>query len=155
VQHFDTGYGSIRYLPAASMRVVAASVLVVFLFVCSTRARKPELVVETGHSHAVLSVAFSPDGRTLASGSGDYSIKLWDVASSLELRALPGHTVPVLSVAFSPDSRTLAPGSSDNTIKLWDVANGLELRSLTGHAIGVGTIAFSSDGLTWLRWRCA
>ena len=79
------------------------------------------------------SVAFSPDGRTIASGSDDHTIKLWDAASGRELRTLQGHTGHVNSVAFSPDGRTIASGSGDNTIKLWDAASGRELRTLQGH----------------------
>jgi WD40 repeat protein len=69
------------------------------------------------------SVAFSPDGRLLASGSADNTIKLWEVASGSEVRTLTGHTYLVWSVAFSPDGRLLASGSGDNTIKLWDISD--------------------------------
>jgi len=77
----------------------------------------------TGHTSLVNSVAFSPDGRLLASGSSDKTIKLWDVATGSEVRTLKGHTHYVLSVAFSPDGRLLASGSWDDTIKLWDVSD--------------------------------
>jgi hypothetical protein len=77
----------------------------------------------SGHTDEVNSVAFSPDGRLLASGSADYTIKLWDVASGSLVRTLTGHTDYVLSVAFSPDGRLLASGSDDKTIKLWDISD--------------------------------
>ncbi len=93
-------------------------------------------------------VAFAPDGRTLASGASDKTIKLWDVSSGREVRTLRGHTAPVLSVAFAPDGRTLASGSGDNTIKLWDVASGREVRTLSGHTWFVSSVAFAPDGQT-------
>ncbi|MDT9196460.1 WD40 repeat domain-containing protein, partial [Limnospira sp. PMC 1245.20] len=71
---------------------------------------------------SLLSVSFSPDGQTLASGSSDNTVRLWDVATGRELRQLTGHTNSLLSVSFSPDGQTLASGSSDNTVRLWDVA---------------------------------
>jgi len=83
--------------------------------------QNPTLVATlTGHSNDVWSVAFSPDGRTLASGSGDETIKLWDVQRQREIATLTGHSREVYSVAFSPDGRTLASGSPDKTIKLWE-----------------------------------
>jgi uncharacterized delta-60 repeat protein len=96
----------------------------------------------------VLSVAFSPDGGILATGSLNDTARLWEVATGREIAALRGHEAPVLSVAFSPDGRTLATGSEDETARLWEVATGREIAAMRGHESGVWSVAFSPDGRT-------
>ena len=80
--------------------------------------------VLTGHTGAVFSVAFRPDGKTLVSGSGDRTLRLWNAQTGEHIRTLEGHKWGVQSVVFSPDGKTLASGSSDDTIRLWNVATG-------------------------------
>jgi WD40 repeat protein len=101
-----------------------------------------------GHSYSVNSVAYSPDGQTLASGSGDETIKLWDVKTGNLLQTFTGHSDSVWSVAYSPDGQTLASGSRDMTIKLWDVKTGNLLQTLSGHSGWVRSVAYSPDGQT-------
>jgi len=101
-----------------------------------------------GHSSEVTSVVFSPDGKTLASGSDDKTVKLWDVTTGTEIRTLKGYNSSVNSVVFSPNGKTLASGSDDNSVKLWDVTTGTEINTLTGHSDGVTSVVFSPDGKT-------
>ncbi|EED20635.1 platelet-activating factor acetylhydrolase isoform 1B alpha subunit, putative [Talaromyces stipitatus ATCC 10500] len=113
----------------------------------------PGLQTLEGHSDWVCSVAFSPDGQTVVSGSYDNTIKLWDAKTGSEPQTLrdhldSGHSEWVQSVAFSPDGQTVVSGSYDRTIKLWDAKTGSELQTLRGHSDWVQPVAFSPDGQT-------
>jgi predicted NACHT family NTPase len=97
---------------------------------------------------SVLAVAFSPDGKVLATGEKDGRVRLWNVITGKELLTLRGHSNWVNSVAWSGDSLTLASGSDDNTVKLWNVQTGNCVRTLEGHSSGVMSVAWSGDSLT-------
>ena len=100
------------------------------------------------HSSVVTSVAYSPDGETLASGSHDSMVKIWDTATRRSTATLAGHTARVTSVAFSPDGNRLASGSWDRTVKLWDLSDNRPIATLTGNQHAVISVAFSPDGGT-------
>ncbi|OQE11875.1 hypothetical protein PENFLA_c071G03084 [Penicillium flavigenum] len=99
-----------------------------------------------GHSDWVSSVAFSPQGGLLASGSYDKTIRIWDTATGALRLILNGHLGLVESVAFSPDGQRLVSGSEDKTIRLWDIATGTLQQTLKGHSGWVSSVTFSPQG---------
>ena len=101
-----------------------------------------------GHTDCVWSVAFSPDGRYIVSGSEDNTIRVWGAQMGVQVgKTLKGHTGLVLSVAFSPDGRYIVSGSSDETLQIWDVQTGAQVgKPLQGHTDIVRSVAFSSNG---------
>lgn len=101
-----------------------------------------------GPAGRVSSVAFAPDGKTLASGSQEGTVKLWDVATRRALATLKGGAGNVASIAFAPDGKVLAVGSTDGTIKLWDVATRRQVAALKGHSKWVTSVVFAPDGKT-------
>jgi WD40 repeat protein len=100
-----------------------------------------------GHTSPIDSAAFSPDGRTLATGSSDKTVRLWDLATGQATATLTPHDGYVIAVAFSPDGRTLAT-AVDDTVRLWDLATGQVTATLLGHTELVWSVAFSPDGHT-------
>ena len=101
-----------------------------------------------GHQDRVTSVAFDPKGGSMASGSADESVKLWEAHSGKLLRTFKGHQDLVTSVAFDPQGKMLASGSWDGTVKLWDTQSGKLLRTLKGHQNMVLSVAFDPQGGT-------
>ena len=143
--------------PAAAIRVSLAGVSANVATPSRAYAREAEGAVSHAlqqlrevrrfaHKNDVRSVAFSPNGRTLATGSTDETAGLWEVATGKEIAVLRGHEGHVNSVAFSPDGRMLATGAADNTARLWELATGKEIIAFRGHEETVASVAFSPDG---------
>ncbi|MFC1761786.1 protein kinase [Planctomycetota bacterium] len=91
-------------------------------------------------------VAFSPDGKSLASGNSDGTVTVWEAATGAEVRTLTGHKEGVESLALSPDGKRIASGSSGGTIKIWNVNNGGELVTIQINTGGIRSIVFTPDG---------
>ncbi len=123
-------------------RLVLIACLIAFGLLGISHAQK------NGHPPWVWSVAYSPDGGTLASGGTDETIRLWDVATGEILATLSGHTDWACGVAYSPNGRTLASGGGDNKVRLWDVATGGLLATLSGHTKAITSVAYAPAGGT-------
>ncbi|MBI1914769.1 MAG: protein kinase [Planctomycetes bacterium] len=106
----------------------------------------PVMSVALGHTLEVTSVAFSADGKRIASASHDQTVKVWDAQTGQELRTLKGHTFWVNGVAFSADGKRIASGSYDKMVRVWDTDKGKEQLTLKGHTRAVMSVAFSPDG---------
>ena len=109
-------------------------------------ATQPSAITFSGHTSFANCVAFSPDGKRLATASADQTAKVWDAASGKELLTMKGHSGEVTCVAFSPNGKWLATASHDQTVKVWDAANGQESLTLKGHTGVITSVAFSADG---------
>lgn len=107
---------------------------------------KLERTLETDPN--VNSLCFSPDEKTLAIGSNDNKVRLWNVETGVNTKTLVGHSGYVLSVCFSPDGKTLVSGSRDQTVRLWNVETGENTKTLNGHPNSVYSVRFSPDGKT-------
>jgi WD40 repeat protein len=99
-----------------------------------------------GHIGPIRGVAVTPDGKKAVSGSGDNSLKVWDLESGREIRTLRGHTGQVWAVAVTSDGKKAVSGSWDNTIKVWDLESGREIQTLSGHTGQVWAVVVTPDG---------
>ena len=150
IARFGKGYiNDVAYSSDGQLLAVASSIGIWLYDVATTR----ELALLTGHTRSVSSVSFAPDGKTLASGGRDGTIRLWDVESKRQTAVWEGHWDSVFSVSFSPDGKTLASGVGSDIlgsgyIRLWDVASGRQTAILVGHTDIVSSVSFSPDGKT-------
>jgi WD40 repeat protein len=136
------GVNALAFHPDGKRLAVAGSEVVEVWDVVA-RSRVHEL---RRHSQWVYCVAFSRDGKWLATGGWDRAIKLWDSATGVERQTLLGHELSVSDLAFSPDSRSLASAGSDPSVRLWEVPTGRQLGVLHGHTDFVQAVAFNPDG---------
>jgi WD40 repeat protein len=107
---------------------------------------KALLRVFNGHQNSVTSVAFSPDGSKILTGSWDNTARLWNIVTGQQILTFTGHQEPVQSVAFSPDGSKILTGSRDHTARLWDATDGKLLMTFIGHQDRVWSATFSPDG---------
>ena len=108
-----------------------------------------ELVVQTGHTSEIRSIEFSPDGKLLATGGNDHTVKLWEVESGRELKTFAGHLEQVSSISFSPDGVTIGSTGYDGTVKLWDITTGKLLATTPlpeDKGDAMDSVVFSPDG---------
>ena len=128
------------------------------------KSRGEQLMTLTGHSNYVNCVAYSPDGKMLASGSSDHTVKLWNANTGELLATCAGHSAAVRSVAFSPDGKLFASGGEDNLVRLWDAHTYQIILTITNHspylafsdsllAIGTGGDMYGRDGGTVQLWN--
>src|SRR5262245_63381774 len=133
-----------------ALRQTLPVITTVILFLpCAAQAQskaEPELRINERHGCSVQSVAFSPDGKTLASTHNDSTIQLWDVKTGRLIRSFTGHTGHVPVIVFSPDGKLLAGGSPDQTVKLWDVSSERFIRAFSGHRDSVDAVSFCQNG---------
>ena len=112
----------------------------------STNVIENTAQILTDHTDRVRSLSWSPNGKYIASGSHDKTIKIWNAQSSTCIRTLTGHTAWVDSVSWSPDGKHVASSSWDKTVRIWDASTGTCICTLKGHTKDINSVSWSPDG---------
>ncbi|MDM8516024.1 caspase family protein [Desulfobacterales bacterium HSG16] len=144
-----------NHLPSMMLIIITLGICEGALWADVASVDTPKIFVQYGHSGNIMSVVISPDGRYALSGSGDKTLKFWDIKTGREIRTFKGHTEVVRSVAVSPNGKYALSGSgdkyrrgrnTDKTLKLWNIKTGREIRTFKGHTEVVSSVVFSPDG---------
>ena len=101
-----------------------------------------------GHTNVIYSLAFSPNSRYLASGSGDFTVRIWNIKKQTQIHELSGHKDDIYALSWFPDNQSLVSGAYDNTLIIWDTKNGRQRKHLKGHDDKVRSVIVSPDGKT-------
>src|SRR5438105_2112917 len=134
-------------VPQLARHSLALTSLSLFLVgVLPAKGQDKPLIVLKQHTGWIGALALSPDRKTLASGSAEGTVKLWDVAGGEVKATMDARTGEVRSLAFSPDGKVIAAGVRYGTVKLWDTATGKEKATLRGHVSDVWALGFTPDG---------
>ena len=148
---YQEDYNTISTLPANVQRMLVHYLIdnsAIRFALCgnSTDVITNTVQTLTDHTAIVNSVSWSPDGKDIASGSHDKTIRIWDASNSTCIRTLTGHTNNVSSVSWSPDGKYIASGSADWTVKIWDAITSTCIKNLNGHTHNVVSVSWSPNG---------